>query len=694
MHKHLTFAFLILHAFAFSQKQGNNWFFGDRDGFDFSSGGPVLVSGGQTTVPNGDVQEGTASISDSAGHLLFYTNGITIWNRYHQVMPHGTGIMGGTSSVQSSLIVPLPGSNNLFYLFTTDDFLHYEIGAGKGMRYSVIDMCADNGRGDVIPALKNVFLLDPTTEKLAAAQDAAGTGYWVLGHEMFSDAIYAYHLTNNGLSGPVISHIDTVNGTGSYWGQAQGQMKISADGSKLATIKGNCTGVALGLFDFDNASGVVSNARRLVLDDDSQGKSGYGCEFSPDGTKVYAGSVAGAGVNHIYQFDVNAGGGSLSGVMASKVAVYTSTPNASSVLFGFQLAPNGKIYLVFDFYYQLASIDNPNLAGTASGFTPLAVQLPNYNGYTLPSFVAGYRYHNGLSFCFNASSAFANCTDSCSGTATSNALNGMPPYNYSWQPGNIPGQSLSNLCPGTYVARVSDAAGNVLFDTVTVEGTVAIPVQLPQDLFVFCANDGATICAPPGFVSYQWNNGYTGQCIFTNLAGNYYVTVTDQNNCTAESNHASAIVYPVPAVSISVNGDTLTAYGANTYQWYLNGTPINNATGPSYVANSDGSYVVLITDENGCSASSLPVIISSINDLQPDEVLVYPNPSHSGEWILKTSNLLTGTILEVCNAQGQVIYTTVIQLPNTLINLQVPTGIYFLNLRLGKETFRKKLVKL
>src|ERR1043165_2978678 len=102
MHKHLTFAFLILHAFAFSQKQGNNWFFGDRDGFDFSSGGPVLVSGGQTTVPNGDVQEGTASISDSAGHLLFYTNGITIWNRYHQVMPHGTGIMGGTSSVQSS----------------------------------------------------------------------------------------------------------------------------------------------------------------------------------------------------------------------------------------------------------------------------------------------------------------------------------------------------------------------------------------------------------------------------------------------------------------------------------------------------------------------------------------------------------------------------------------------------------------
>src|SRR5262245_49618020 len=117
--KQALLIFILLPLICFSQKQGNIWYFGIQSVLDFSSGVPVAITGGQTgtdTVIN--QQEGTSCISDSAGELLFYTSGKTIWNRLHNRMPNGSGLMGGQSSTQSSLIVPLPGNDHLFYVFT------------------------------------------------------------------------------------------------------------------------------------------------------------------------------------------------------------------------------------------------------------------------------------------------------------------------------------------------------------------------------------------------------------------------------------------------------------------------------------------------------------------------------------------------------------------------------------------------
>lgn len=177
---------IIIPLLCNSQKQGNVWYFGTQSGLDFSSGTPVILSGGQTGT-DAIVQEGTSCISDSSGNLLFYTGGKTIWNRNHVPMPNGIGIMGGTSSTQSSLIVPLPSSSDIFYVFTSDEFQSYSNPPQKGYRYSIVDMCLDNGKGDVVPEKKNILLCDSSTEKLAACEDASGNGYWIVGHKMFSD---------------------------------------------------------------------------------------------------------------------------------------------------------------------------------------------------------------------------------------------------------------------------------------------------------------------------------------------------------------------------------------------------------------------------------------------------------------------------------------------------------------------------
>ncbi|MBK7109633.1 MAG: hypothetical protein IPH61_11015 [Bacteroidetes bacterium] len=71
---------------SFSQSYNNNWAFGDSCGLNFSSGEPVFF---ETVMES---FEACASISDSAGNLLFYTNGEKVWNKNHEVMPNGEGL--------------------------------------------------------------------------------------------------------------------------------------------------------------------------------------------------------------------------------------------------------------------------------------------------------------------------------------------------------------------------------------------------------------------------------------------------------------------------------------------------------------------------------------------------------------------------------------------------------------------------
>ena len=95
-----------------AQKQGNNWLFGYNAGVSWNTGVPVSFTGGQTVC-----DEGVGSISDAAGNLLFYTDGSTIWDKTNTPMPNGSGLLGNTSTSQDGMIVPYPGSPNLYYVF-------------------------------------------------------------------------------------------------------------------------------------------------------------------------------------------------------------------------------------------------------------------------------------------------------------------------------------------------------------------------------------------------------------------------------------------------------------------------------------------------------------------------------------------------------------------------------------------------
>ena len=139
-----TFFLLVQNINA--QKQNNQWRFSGSGGIDFNTTPPSAVTG----VANMQTGEGVASVAErNTGALLFYTNGVTVWNAQNQVMPNGTGLLGGSATLLSSttaaVIIPKPGSTTLYYLVTID-----EQSSSNGVCYSIIDMTLNNGLGDVV----------------------------------------------------------------------------------------------------------------------------------------------------------------------------------------------------------------------------------------------------------------------------------------------------------------------------------------------------------------------------------------------------------------------------------------------------------------------------------------------------------------------------------------------------------------
>src|SRR5690606_9853197 len=88
-----------------------NWAIGDSLLINFSTNTPTVSLSGLNSL------EGISTMSDLDGHLLFYTNGIKVWNAQHQVMPNGTGLLANLSTSNASLILPMPAHAHLYYIF-------------------------------------------------------------------------------------------------------------------------------------------------------------------------------------------------------------------------------------------------------------------------------------------------------------------------------------------------------------------------------------------------------------------------------------------------------------------------------------------------------------------------------------------------------------------------------------------------
>ncbi len=697
----LTITLLTINAYC--QKQGNIWYFADSSGIDFSSGSPVVLTNGNLHLP-GLGTEGTATISDSAGHLLFYANAEQVWNRNMQFMPNGSGLLGGRSSTQGAFIIPKPGSSRYFYLFTTDQFQN---NLQKGLRYNIIDMCLDNGLGDVMANEKNILLLDTVAEKMAGTNHANGTDIWLVTHKYFSDAFYAYRITANGITDTVITHIGTYepNQPNNY-GAAIGQMKISPDGSKLALVFSNTTPSVAELYDFNNTTGVVSNVVNLPTDDYE-----YGVSFSPDNSKLYISTLTNELIN---QYD--------SLTSSASTIIATKTLIANSFQFGgMQLGPDGKIYLV-DFQH-MDVINNPNLPGLSCNFVHYAFTLGGrHSDYGITNFIDSYHYHNGVLINVPPTSAFvADTLTGCNPVTvnfTNNSVNGS---SFLWYFGDGDSSTLFNPThtytdSGTFIVSLiaySSCGGSdtFLFNSIHVVGQ-----SLPHASFTVDTLSG---CKPlivhltntsTNATSYWWHFSEGGTSTLFNPvhsyshSGTYTITLVayDSTACgiftdTSVQTFYYTVFLPPTIPTISQQGDTLTSSLAYQYQWYKDNTILPNDTNQLLTIPGTGCYHVEITDTNGCKSKSDSICFSfaGINEITPNQsIILFPNPNN-GTFTLHSSLPILHSQLIITDLLGRIQHSFNIDklsTSNSTFTIPLSNGMYFYQLITPKQTLQGKFI--
>jgi gliding motility-associated-like protein len=344
-----------------AQLQNNQWRFGFGASIDFNTTPPSFPSGAAlpSILPpliTGTQIEGTASIADkNTGALLFYTDGVTVWNALNQPMPNGANLGGSDvlSSYMAAVIVPIPGTCNKYYVFCQDDF---EEGT-DGITYSVVDMSLDNGLGDIVPGQKTIPLYDNNeTELLMAYPKSTGDGYWLIsnGSDATNPTLAAFEVTSQGVSStPVLSPV-LRNGSG----------KLNYQGTKFVcpgqfdALIGNFLGFEI--YDFNAATGQISSPVNIPFSIPG-GNPFQSFEYTFIGNYLYASTAF-----SLYRFDLT------SGNPATIAASATLMPFTDQTLHGTaQLGPDNNLYYVVG--SNVFRIENPDnlIPGPISELPPI-----------------------------------------------------------------------------------------------------------------------------------------------------------------------------------------------------------------------------------------------------------------------------------------------------------------------------------
>lgn len=577
------FVFSVLPLLLSAQKEYNIWCFGNFAGLDFNHPLPQVI-----LTPKMSTPWGSSSISDTAGNLLFYTHGATVWNREHKVMKNGTGLLGKPSAMQSSLIVR-QAFTQIYYIFTCD--VSNELPQiNTGVHYSVVDMRLDSGRGEVI--VKNRLLHPESAEKLAAVRHANNRDVWIATGQIFSDTLHTYLLSDTGLSAPILNR----NPGATLAGGNPGPMKFSPDGKKLAYMDaGYLNNDFVYLLDFDDRTGVLSNPRKIegIL-------FGGSIEFSPDSRYLYIAdwwNHYNSGGNYMLQTDVSR---VLSDVHYRQVSDSFLYPwDRAGAL---QLGPDGKIYK--NGGYRLLVIENPNERVADLRVYP--------NGPVITT--RGHAFPDGFPAMVSSAllkDPYLISRGRCAGDTVVMKVvkTESDSVVWNWGDGQVnvfsgsEGSHVYSKGGEYYVTAVSWTSNRVdtarlLLDIKEVKKPV-----LPPDT-ILCAGEQMMLRAfDSSWLSWQWNDGTVADSMPAATEGTYILTVKDRF-CAARDTFLLSFGEPV---KLFIGNDT--AFCDVFHHVISAGKPFmkyrwnTGDTTYSLAVNSKGQYALRVEDHLSCDAT-------------------------------------------------------------------------------------------
>ena len=380
------FSVLFVAPFnARSQGLNNLWMGGYEDespppwggvDLDFLSGALVITTATRTM----DYKRTNTNITDGEGDLLISTNGAYLANATGDTLLNGTGLNPsnytsnypeGLHVQQAVLILPKPGSSNIYYLFhsTIDDQVDY---FAQRLYITTIDMSLDGGLGGVVT--KNQIAIDSllTVGKITAVRHANGRDWWVLCHAFDTPVYYTLLVTPDGVAQSQSQSIGIVRSAGG------GQVCFSPDGSRFA-FSSPRPAEGLEVFDFDRCTGLLSDPHFAPLPVDF---GAGGVAFSANGRYLYN-TLA----EKVYQYDVEAPDLAASQTLiATWDGFYSPSPPFATMFDIAQLAPDGKIYIsTGNGTLHLHVINAPDSGGLACDMVQHGLELPRYFVNSLPN---------------------------------------------------------------------------------------------------------------------------------------------------------------------------------------------------------------------------------------------------------------------------------------------------------------------
>ncbi len=299
----------------------------------------------------------------------------------------------------------------------------------------------------------------------------------------------------------------------------------------------------------------------------------------------------------------------------------------------------------------------------------------------------------------------ATCFSACNGTATITQPDSAAVVSYLWSNGQTV-SALANLCPGTYTVTVTDTAGCVSVNPVTINSQ-------PPMLETFSVTEpdcnGGTdgsICVsvtnglPP--YSYSWFNGDTSNCIYNYAAGTYNVIVTDASGCTQAFNGVLTQPSPISITTSHTDATCPTCNNGTASASFLGGTPpytyqwSNGSTSAYLPSLLPGTYTICVTDAHGCTNCDSVTIgdLTALPQLTYGSIKIVPNPFSENIDVELPQASASVIELKIIDAIGHVAYAEKFYDKNIAINThRFSKGVYTIILTSPNWYYIQKLIK-
>ncbi|MDQ3072227.1 MAG: gliding motility-associated C-terminal domain-containing protein [Bacteroidota bacterium] len=367
----------------------------------------------QIDTVHGGYEYGKTAMCDSSGFLLFYNAWDTVYNKNHEIMENGADVITTGNHLISNNVTSIPGKTNRYYIFCSwlfDSVLNNSV----GLRYSVVDMYANDGLGKIVKEEKNVLIDSQYYQALTAVPRSEG-GYWLIGR--VSDTFMAYPVTEAGIGKPVKTEMheifaDYEKKQPTYDKPDKLRRYLyhlfpSASGNKIIALScfyEDTTLADLGfyvyIYDFDRVSGRFLKQKLVGKAKKDNNYFKYPqwefAAFSPDENLFYLGAAT-----HLRQYRTD----------AASLDDYTfaiQTPYEQRFrMHGMKAGPDGNIYIHKSGrgplesqgykYYSIWRISQPDIPGAGCGLDTSFIQ---YTRFIVPH--VSYRFPNTLHHVYRA----------------------------------------------------------------------------------------------------------------------------------------------------------------------------------------------------------------------------------------------------------------------------------------------------